>query len=402
MSGEYGRAPNVLGIAIACTVALCFTLYGFISDRLSVHSITIILAGVSILGTVALWASAIFIIRIKVRIRHAETSILGRENLQDRVEILSAIREISLLAVTDTTREEAAGEILNILSGPLEARRISLFVGTSEGLKPIALKTQKHLYHQGKIPLKGWETEAANLAYSQMRPVRVPKKGGLLVAYPFGGDEGARGVILFLTAKKKADENEKRMFHIIRAVSLALRMPALYERAVYDVLTGLYNRRHLNAQLPLIFDEARRTKEPLSVIMLDIDHFKTINDTYGHLFGDRVLCGVASCVQGVLRTYDSAYRYGGEEICIILPRTKLEDSYKVAQRCREEILSQPFYTDEGERVKVTVSGGVAVLCASDTTPQSLLERADAALYEAKESGRNRIVVAASSHFIRQI
>jgi diguanylate cyclase (GGDEF)-like protein len=397
MFGRGERAPPVFMVAVACSAALGFVLYGYFSNKLTFQSISLILFVVAFLATITLFFATAFIIGIKTKMRRAETSSYEKESLKNQVELLSAIREISLLGVMDVSKEEASAEILNILADPLEARRISILVGASknDGLKPLALRTRKRIYTE-KIPLADWEMEAANLAYSQMRPVRILKKGRMLVAYPFGGDDGARGVILFLTTRKKAEESEKRMFHIVRAVSLALRMPALYEKAVYDVLTGLFTRRHLNTQLPLLFDESKRTGEPISVIMFDIDHFKTINDTYGHLFGDKVLRDVAGCIQESLRLYDSAYRYGGEEICVVLPRTKLQDALKIAQRLHSKIGAGKFYTDDGEEVKVTVSGGVASILNSDTMPTSLLERADAALYEAKESGRNRIIVAGSA------
>jgi diguanylate cyclase (GGDEF)-like protein len=161
-----------------------------------------------------------------------------------------------------------------------------------------------------------------------------------------------------------------------------------------DALTGLSNRRHAEEQLHRHVSSARRYGMELSVIMLDIDHFKAINDTFGHAAGDAVLRGFATRLGLFLRAEDVGARWGGEEFLIVLPFTDLEGATAVAERLRAALADEPFLIPNGEAITVTLSGG----CAScrDADSERLVREADAALYEAKYSGRNRIVVAAAT------
>lgn len=166
----------------------------------------------------------------------------------------------------------------------------------------------------------------------------------------------------------------------------------LREWAIRDGLTGLFNHRHFQELLQSEYLRAERYQQPLSCMMLDLDHFKSINDTYGHPFGDEVLKAVAATLAGVARQVDVIARYGGEEFVAILPNTDLEGALKLAERIRDEISAQPFQFEE-QSVQLTVSIGVAT---SDdrrvTGERDLVKQADAALYQAKWQGRNRVCV----------
>ncbi|MGD2026379.1 MAG: diguanylate cyclase [Anaerolineales bacterium] len=162
--------------------------------------------------------------------------------------------------------------------------------------------------------------------------------------------------------------------------------------ATLDPLTGIFNRRHFFELTQQELNRSRRYNRPLSVIMLDIDHFKQVNDRFGHLVGDRVLVEVARRIQKALRRVDQACRYGGEEFAVLLPETTLTQAEMVATRLWRLVTKQP--TVSGElKLKITVSVGVATyhhdgIIAVDT----LLDRADKAMYVAKQTGRNRVVV----------
>ncbi|MEJ2757925.1 MAG: diguanylate cyclase [Anaerolineales bacterium] len=162
--------------------------------------------------------------------------------------------------------------------------------------------------------------------------------------------------------------------------------------ATLDPLTGLYNRRYFFELTQQELDRSRRYSRPLSVIMLDIDHFKQVNDRFGHLVGDRVIVEVARRIQKALRRIDQACRYGGEEFAILLPETTLTQAEMVGSRLWQLVSKQP--TVSGElKLKITVSVGVATyhqkgVIAVDT----LLDRADKAMYYAKQHGRNRVVI----------
>ena len=175
----------------------------------------------------------------------------------------------------------------------------------------------------------------------------------------------------------------------------ALVRTRLYEQterlATTDGLTGLLNRRTFNAQLQSRLREAQRYKRPLSLLLLDIDHFKKVNDTHGHPAGDAVLRGVASVAQAQARESDLVARYGGEEMALVLPETDARGALAIAERIRAAVAAAQHPTEQGS-LRVTLSVGVATWPGSGDDPEALLESADKALYRAKQGGRNRVEV----------
>lgn len=173
---------------------------------------------------------------------------------------------------------------------------------------------------------------------------------------------------------------------------LSAALSVMQKLATYDDLTGLFNRRALLARLQEEVERARRIVHPLSVIMIDLDHFKQINDGHGHLAGDVVLHGVGKFLRNRLRVTDSAGRYGGEEICLVLPGTSLDDAAAVAEKLRQALMATEFVTASGS-LAVTASFGIAAgQPGPELDPEALLAAADIALYRAKENGRNRVEV----------
>lgn len=162
-----------------------------------------------------------------------------------------------------------------------------------------------------------------------------------------------------------------------------------------DPLTGLFNRRCFEERLTVEFARSNRYRSPLSCLMLDVDHFKKVNDTYGHPFGDKVLQAVAKVAAKTLRDVDLLARYGGEELIALLPETGPQEAFRVAERVREGIEGLLFeWKDDDETVKpvkVTASLGVATFpVPSIDSSDTLLRAADDCLYEAKQAGRNRV------------
>ena len=162
-----------------------------------------------------------------------------------------------------------------------------------------------------------------------------------------------------------------------------------------DTLTGLFNTRHLHERLPAEIERAQRYNRPLSLLVLDCDHFKRINDTFGHLEGDRVLQGLAGVIRDCLRRSDSAFRYGGEEFVVLLPETELTAARLLAERLRMAFESKRIVTACGEEIRCTVSVGVAGWVPGEGE-NGLIRRADAAAYTAKERGRNCVVQASAT------
>jgi diguanylate cyclase (GGDEF)-like protein len=156
-----------------------------------------------------------------------------------------------------------------------------------------------------------------------------------------------------------------------------------------DSLTGIANRHHLFEVGAQELSRARRFGHRLSALMLDIDHFKAVNDMYGHASGDEVLRGVARACLDVTRDIDIVARYGGEEFVILLPETDMAGAYLVGERLREHVEQTVTETERGA-VGVTISVGIAILEPESNELASLLSLADKALYEAKQAGRNRI------------
>jgi len=174
------------------------------------------------------------------------------------------------------------------------------------------------------------------------------------------------------------------------------RLKDVVEMASTDVGTGLYNRRHFNELLEKEFSRAKRFNEPLSCLMLDIDHFKKINDTYGHPAGDSVLSEIAGILKKEVRTIEIVARYGGEEFVLLLPKTKTKEAIKPATRIAKSISTCQFRGLPPDR-SITVSIGIAGLPDSSiTNKEELVQCADYALYKAKRGGRNRIELSAGS------
>ena len=168
------------------------------------------------------------------------------------------------------------------------------------------------------------------------------------------------------------------------------------EMAVTDALTGLHNRRYMESHLNSLAEQAAMRGKPLALMMLDIDFFKKINDTYGHDGGDDVLREFAVRIKKSIRGIDLACRYGGEEFVIVMPETDLHVASMVAERLRRSIAGEPFSVHKGtKRIDVTISIGLSTLERKGEPIADVLKRADVALYRAKHDGRNRVVSAAA-------
>ncbi|MCB1496712.1 MAG: PleD family two-component system response regulator [Bauldia sp.] len=166
------------------------------------------------------------------------------------------------------------------------------------------------------------------------------------------------------------------------------------EMAVTDGLTGLHNRRYLERHLTSLVRQAQDRGKPLSLLVLDIDHFKMVNDVHGHLVGDDVLREFSRRVRKAVRGIDLVCRLGGEEFIVAMPDTTSALAVLVGERIRQKIAGEPFQVTNGSSLEITVSIGVSSLESASDTPEALMKRADEALYGAKRGGRNRVSAAA--------
>ncbi len=176
-------------------------------------------------------------------------------------------------------------------------------------------------------------------------------------------------------------------FFYLKMVTTANRK--LQRMATTDSLTGLFNRRHMTHLAEKELARFQRSGHPIAFLVLDIDHFKDINDRYGHETGDRVLEDVASIIQAQLRTQDLIARWGGEEFLAVLPNTELQSAQASAERVRKALLAHDWLALTGERIDITISAGVSEFRQDDDL-NSAINRADRALYRGKERGRNRV------------
>jgi diguanylate cyclase (GGDEF)-like protein len=197
------------------------------------------------------------------------------------------------------------------------------------------------------------------------------------------------GVLIYLAHGRR--EDRRRQVELNVANERLIRSEArLQELAVTDPLTGVYNRRQFYENLSAEFRRSRRYKRPLALLLIDIDHFKEVNDRHGHTVGDEVLRTIAQALQRELRSIDLLARFGGEEFVVLLPETTTEAAVTVAEKLRRRVADHVF---GAAGASLTISVGVAGLEDGMAREDDLVQSADQALYRAKERGRNRLAVA---------
>ncbi len=191
------------------------------------------------------------------------------------------------------------------------------------------------------------------------------------------------------------DSIENMLRELCKHISLAIKKSELYEKAVKDGMTNLYNKSHFMNQLSIAISEAQNNNEKYSLLLMDIDHFKNVNDTYGHLTGDIILIGVANILRRNLRENDMAFRYGGEELAILLGNTGIKMAGKIGNRIRKAVKEKTFIGEHKEDINITISIGATQFYPDvmNPDPESFISRADQALYRAKEGGRDKVVSA---------
>jgi diguanylate cyclase (GGDEF)-like protein/PAS domain S-box-containing protein len=209
----------------------------------------------------------------------------------------------------------------------------------------------------------------------------------------YQGKPAQLSMVLDITERKRVEEalldSQRQLHNQLKEIQIL--QVQLREQAIRDSLTGLFNRRYLEETLLREIAQARRTQTAVSVVMLDLDHFKQFNDTYGHQSGDLVLQELGRLLESRFRLGDFPCRYGGEEFVVILPGTKLKDALERAEEIRNLFEQQKFFIDENVETTVTLSAGVSAYPVHGDNPAAILNRADQALYQAKNQGRNRVI-----------
>ncbi|MFP4687424.1 MAG: diguanylate cyclase [bacterium] len=328
------------------------------------------------------------------------------DRLQERIEDLKTIQKLSRKISARLRPEDLQDQIISVLRETWQPKHIALILfrnnhtrlETVAGLN-VSREKSWHRSTDYKLfnllsTLNDWKIIDNLNSLELLAPVLdLKKKENLneVIVFPLETEAHKLGYLL-LTQDAKFSENEINLLVImVQQIKIALENAHHYMNAVTDELTGLYNRRFLDLQIKK--ELADPDSKPVGLLMIDIDNFKQYNDTYGHPAGDEVLEKLAEVfhrqvrttdVKGTARKLDTVARYGGEEFTVILPRTDLKNSVAVAERIRAAVEN----IDDFEE-KITISLGATISDNADT-PNSLLQRADRALYEAKEKGKNRV------------
>ena len=276
-------------------------------------------------------------------------------------------------------------------------------------------KNALEMFEAGSRESSMYETGNGKTIFRYMAPLFVEK--GCLVChakqgYSIGEVRGGISVSLDISEIKKDMTNNKIMVAVLSIITiltllaiiismvsrLAKKLTGAYQiieqMAITDELTQIYNRRYFHATLDQELNRSERYDHPLSLMMLDIDHFKRVNDVYGHQVGDEVLKGLSAIIKSTTREMDVVARYGGEEIVVILPETNCNGGVLNAEKIRDNIEKHVFEILDGKILQVTVSVGVSCVDQIDDSEKDkakkLIQIADEALYMAKESGRNQV------------
>jgi len=318
-------------------------------------------------------------------------------------------RELGLEPVSDRERESIdglQGRILIINDQPSANERLVKYLSREHSVE-IVTDAQDALYQAAEnnydlaivsLAMESFDglrlcSQLRSLDRTRMLPVLlvtgVEDDAKLITAIDLGVNDYINSPIdaAELQARVRTQVKRKRLNDRLReSVQNAM------EAAVRDPLTGLSNRRYFDRHVTNLFETAVVSGKPLALIALDIDHFKLVNDTYGHQAGDDVLKTFAKRISKNVRGKDLAYRFGGEEFVVAMPDTDKELAFVVADRMRREVAASAFVTSDAKyEIAVTVSAGVASISGEDDTLEALLKRADEALYEAKRNGRNQVI-----------
>ncbi|EJM01435.1 diguanylate cyclase (GGDEF) domain-containing protein [Pseudomonas sp. GM102] len=220
-------------------------------------------------------------------------------------------------------------------------------------------------------------------------------RGHHSISYSLSHEGEQLGELVFRRNQRFSDQEQGNLESLLSTLLFPMRNALLYraatQSALRDPLTDTGNRIAMDQTLEREIEMSRRHSQPLSLLMLDIDHFKQINDTYGHSAGDEVLKAVAASIKNQLRNVDMVFRFGGEEFLILLSNTSREAAAMIGERLRFAAQAQD-YEAEGKVIELTVSIGCSTLLPGESA-ESLLRRADSALYVAKREGRNRLAMA---------
>ncbi len=331
--------------------------------------------------------------------RLADVHTQSRE-LSSHLEVLTAMREVTRILSDTVDLRQIAGSVFNVLEPLLGTDEIALILRNEEGdLVLKALRRSGETLHGTQLSGNEVDLSDAEEALKHQTLVKATDGSAGVFCVPLVADRDALGVMRFEIQlegthgdkERKIDELEATLTDIAKHLALVVKTPTLHDRAIIDGLTGLFTRRHFDIRIDDMFRLARRYATPFCLILLDVDHFKQVNDTRGHRAGDAALRETATLITGAIRDCDSAFRYGGEEFAVLLPETSITQTHVIAERLRKAVRAHPVKIDQGD-ISLTVSLGVAEYSTDLANQGELIALSDQALYRAKKAGRDQTIL----------
>ena len=341
------------------------------------------------------------LVTLRHRVAQLEQLVISH---RARIDELATLREVAYVVNLESDFAIIAEKALRLIAELMEPACAAIFLIDEPGAPAVPFVG----YADGKL-LNASKVRARSLPKFDMGEFQSHgiicrfQKQALHAMIPLKVQDEILGVLLLVfhpdprgAPVQIGEFNDSRralVQEIAQHISLAVKTKHLHMKSVVDGLTQLYSKSHFAVQLAAQVELANRKGESFSLVLCDLDHFKQVNDTYGHAAGDVVLAGVAERLRAMLRKYDSGYRIGGEEMAVLLPRTDLAAAARVAERLRGRIEKAKFQAHDGTRFQITISCGVAQYRMGESA-EDLFSRADSRLYEAKQVGRNCVVPAA--------
>lgn len=332
--------------------------------------------------------------------------------LQRQVEILSSMRDLSLIANDEAELEGVLNRSFDVIQRLFEATEVQIFLVETRAPDQLHLAGVRRQKQTRLAPatepmrFQGARKDALSALEERRATTRFVGQRLCAVSVLRANHEAIGVLVVYIPRRGReeawAAQVLAELADLTKHVSLVIHKPALYDRAVMDALTGLYSKRHFLDQVPKSMSAARRVGTPLCLIVIDIDHFKSINDTHGHVTGDIVLAASARMIKDAIRDYDMAYRFGGEEMCVVAPNTEMEGALGLAERIRARFEEATMIGEKGQSVRITASFGVARFELEHEKLEDLLAQADSWLYAAKREGRNQVRPHLSEHLSKAL
>jgi len=316
---------------------------------------------------------------------------------QRMVRELAILSEFISYASSETEFEVVIRRFTEVARDLLRAQGSAVFLLKLDGSR-LFISTDDRFREEiiedllGITPERAIEAQTTIINNNAMTEISESLKVRNFIALPIRSTAEIEGlVIIFNRDNGFMNEDEDSLFNFaFQSFYIIALQNKLAMLATTDGLTGLYNHRTFQDRLSEELIRAERYNKSIILLLLDIDHFKRFNDTYGHQTGDEVLKTIAKIIRGNTRKVDFPARYGGEEFVIILPESDCEHARVIAERIRTAVMEYPFYVKDGSRVQLTVSIGISCFPKDATEKVDLIKKADIALYNAKKEGRNRV------------